>query len=168
VVYDVTRLRRTHHGSFAQVITDTVRADTALAARFASATQVSEAVALGPLGVDVGTTGVPGLVLAGDAAGFVDPMTGDGLRFAIRGGELAADAVAEELATGAAAYITLASSRRREFRAKSRFNRGIRWLTGSPGGMAAAELIATCWDAPFAPLIRIAGDCGLARQLAAR
>ena len=36
--------------------------------------------------------GVPGLLLAGDAAGFVDPMTGDGLRFAVRGAELAADA----------------------------------------------------------------------------
>jgi 2-polyprenyl-6-methoxyphenol hydroxylase-like FAD-dependent oxidoreductase len=28
--------------------------------------------------------------LAGDAAGFIDPMTGDGLRFAVQGGELAA------------------------------------------------------------------------------
>ena len=34
--------------------------------------------------------GAPGLLLAGDAAGFIDPMTGDGLRFAVRGGELAA------------------------------------------------------------------------------
>ncbi len=33
-----------------------------------------------------------GLLLAGDAAGFIDPMTGDGLRFAVRGGELAAAA----------------------------------------------------------------------------
>jgi hypothetical protein len=33
-----------------------------------------------------------GLLVAGDAAGFVDPMTGDGLRFAVRGGELVADA----------------------------------------------------------------------------
>ena len=32
------------------------------------------------------------VLLAGDAAGFVDPMTGDGLRFAVEGGELAARA----------------------------------------------------------------------------
>jgi len=33
---------------------------------------------------------VPGLLLAGDAAGFIDPITGDGLRFAVCGAELAA------------------------------------------------------------------------------
>ena len=33
---------------------------------------------------------ISGLLLAGDAAGFIDPMTGDGLRFAVRGGVLAA------------------------------------------------------------------------------
>ena len=36
---------------------------------------------------------MPGLLLAGDAAGFIDPMTGDGLRFAFAGARLAADAV---------------------------------------------------------------------------
>ena len=41
-----------------------------------------------------------GLLLAGDAAGFIDPMTGDGLRFAIRGGELAADAALERWPAG--------------------------------------------------------------------
>ena len=41
---------------------------------------------LGPLAVDVVRDEVAGLLLAGDAAGFIDPMTGDGLRFAIRGG----------------------------------------------------------------------------------
>ena len=38
------------------------------------------------------TRAIDGLLLAGDAAGFIDPMTGDGLRFAVRGGELAARA----------------------------------------------------------------------------
>ena len=46
---------------------------------------------LGPLAVDVPVAGMGGLLLAGDAAGFVDPMTSDGLRFAIRGAELAAE-----------------------------------------------------------------------------
>ena len=32
-------------------------------------------------------------MLVGDAAGFIDPMTGDGLRFALMGAELAADIV---------------------------------------------------------------------------
>ena len=36
---------------------------------------------LGPLAVESSAAGVPGLLLAGDSAGFIDPMTGDGLRF---------------------------------------------------------------------------------------
>ena len=39
---------------------------------------------LGPMAVDAPAAGEPGLLLAGDAAGFIDPMTGDGLRFALR------------------------------------------------------------------------------------
>ena len=59
--------------------------------RSRAARQVTGAVVLGPLAVDVpDPAAIPdGLLLAGDAGGFVDPMTGDGLRFAIRGGELA-------------------------------------------------------------------------------
>ena len=38
-----------------------------------------------------------GLLAAGDAAGFIDPMTGDGLRFAIEGAELAAAAALRAL-----------------------------------------------------------------------
>ena len=59
---------------------------------------------LGPLAVNARAAGCPGLLLAGDAAGFVDPMTGDGLRFALRGGELAAQAALDELASGQPAY----------------------------------------------------------------
>src|SRR5688500_6704488 len=46
---------------------------------------------LGPLASDVSAPGVDGLLLAGDAAGFVDPMTGDGLYLAMRGAVLAAN-----------------------------------------------------------------------------
>ena len=52
---------------------------------------------LGPLAVETTGAGLPGLLLAGDAAGFIDPMTGDGLRIAMRGGELAAAAALEAL-----------------------------------------------------------------------
>ena len=45
---------------------------------------------LGPLAVDARGARRAGLLLAGDAAGFVDPMTGDGLHLAMRGAVLAA------------------------------------------------------------------------------
>lgn len=46
---------------------------------------------------------VPGranVLLVGDAAGFVDPLTGEGLAYAMESGALAADAAAEALAAG--------------------------------------------------------------------
>ena len=64
--------------------------DPVLRGRFARARRVTRPQCLGPLAVESSACGVPGLLLAGDAAGFIDPMTGDGLRFALRGAELAA------------------------------------------------------------------------------
>ena len=96
------------------------------------ATQVSPVTVLGPLAVDARAAGCPGLLLAGDAAGFVDPMTGDGLRFALRGGELAAQAALDELASGQPAFVRLGAQRQREFSMKWRINRALRVMVGSP------------------------------------
>ena len=121
-------------------------------------------VALGPLAVDARSAGCPGLLLAGDAAGFVDPMTGDGMRFALRGGELAADAALRELESGVPSFEALAASRAREFAGKWRINRALRSLVGSPRGLDAAALLARCWSAPVEYLIGVAGDVSLARR----
>ncbi len=40
------------------------------------------------------------IVLAGDAAGFVDPFTGEGIGFAVRSGQLAAEAAAQAIRSG--------------------------------------------------------------------
>ena len=90
------------------IVRRAVSADAVLRDRFAVATQVSPVTVLGPLAVNARAAGCPGLLLAGDAAGFVDPMTGDGLRFALRGGELAAHAALDELASGRPAFARLA------------------------------------------------------------
>jgi flavin-dependent dehydrogenase len=114
--------------------------------------------------VEARSAGCPGLLLAGDAAGFVDPMTGDGLRFALRGGELAAEAALFELETGIAAHAQLHASRHREFSSKWRVNRALRSLVASPRGVQAAAAVATRWPAPVRFLIGVAGDVGLARR----
>ncbi len=72
-----------------------LHADPELSARFANARAAAAPVMLGPMAVDASAAGEPGLLLAGDAAGFIDPMTGDGLRFALMGAELAAAIVKE-------------------------------------------------------------------------
>jgi len=138
---------------------DVVREDALLRDRCAHASMVSRPVCLGPLAVESSACGVPGCVLAGDAAGFVDPMTGDGLRLAMRGAELAALAVLDDLQSGTGdAHRRLAESRRREFALKWRFNRTLRMLVGSPWGIRAAARGAEWIPGWLQHAIRYAGD----------
>jgi geranylgeranyl diphosphate/geranylgeranyl-bacteriochlorophyllide a reductase len=51
------------------------------------------------------------VVLAGDAAGVVAPASGEGIYYAMLGGQLAAQSVAEFLATGDARALTMARKR---------------------------------------------------------
>ena len=145
------------------IVADAVAHDRLLRDRFAPARQVSPVTTLGPLAIDSRAPGCPGLLLAGDAAGFIDPMTGDGLRFALRGGMLAAEAALRELDTGQPAWQSLAAGRTHEFSGKWRINRVLRRLVGSPSGVDLAARLAAHWDAPVRYLIGVAGDVALAR-----
>ena len=113
---------------------------------------------LGPLAVDVDSAGVEGLLLAGDAAGFIDPMTGDGLRLAMRGGELAAAAALESLEGQVDAHVRLTERRRSELGTKLRVNRLVRSLVARPGGVRTAAACASVWPSLLARLIAYAGD----------
>jgi menaquinone-9 beta-reductase len=146
------------------IVRRALTADAVLRDRFAVATQVSPVTVLGPLAVNARAAGCSGLLLAGDAAGFVDPMTGDGLRFALRGGELAAHAALDELASGRPAYALLAALRRHEFSTKWCINRALRVMVGSPGAVGLASLVSNWWSGPVEYLIQLAGDVGLARR----
>jgi menaquinone-9 beta-reductase len=133
--------------------------DVRLAPRFANARAVTAPVCLGPLGVEATAAGTDGLLLAGDAAGFIDPMTGDGLRFAFEGAELAAVHALEALEHGPeGAHLRLAESRRRAFAAKWRFNRALRTLVSSSAAVSAAGFGATLAPAVLRQVIRHAGD----------
>jgi menaquinone-9 beta-reductase len=155
---------RAHDVAAAQIVSGALNSDPGLKDRFAVARQMSHVVALGPLAVDAPAAGYPGLLLAGDAAGFIDPMTGDGLRFALRGGVLAAEAAQAELSTGQPASARLAQTRAREFTSKLRLNRALRSLVGSPLALEMVSLLATIWARPVEHLIGVAGDVGLARR----
>ena len=101
-----------------------------------------------------------GLLLAGDAAGFIDPMTGDGLRFATQGAELAAAAAQQALAHGwPGVHARLAAARRSAFGAKWRFNRALRVLVASPRGVNIAGLGARLAPRVLHAAIAYAGDC---------
>ena len=134
-----------------------------LCARFARARLVQPPVVLGPLAVDASDAALDGLLMAGDASGFIDPMTGDGLRFAIRGAELAAIAALEALEhRWDGVHDRLDRRRRREFGAKWRFNRTLRALVASPPAVGAAALGARFAPAVLRAVINTAGDCDLA------
>jgi flavin-dependent dehydrogenase len=164
VVQDIDAARHVHASSPAGRLSEAVAADPVLRERFAGALRVSPVAALGPLAVDARAAGCPGLLLAGDAGGFVDPMTGDGLRFALRGGELAAEAALRELATGVPAFGALHAARRREFASKWRLNRALRLLVGSPSAVRTAAAVSARWSGPVRYLVGIAGDVALARS----
>ena len=134
--------------------------DPELKRRFAGLEPVGPVAILGPLAVEVGASGVPGMFLAGDAAGFVDPMTGDGLNLAMRGALLAADESMRVLESGdwTGAIERLNDRRMQDLGPKLRFNRMVRALTASGAGVYAAGLAAKIAPGVVRKLIIEAGD----------
>lgn len=142
-------------------VSNALSRDPLLADRFAGARALAPPTVLGPLAVDVRDAPIDGLLLAGDAAGFVDPMTGDGLRFAVRGGELAAAAALDALEHGwTGVHARLAAARRRDFADKYHFNRLLRGLVAAPRLVDAAAFGARLAPGVLRAVIARAGDCG--------
>jgi flavin-dependent dehydrogenase len=137
----------------------TLQRDPVLADRFASARMITAPIVLGPLAVDTTGAGVEGMLLAGDAAGFIDPMTGDGLRFAFRGAELAAEVALGWLAgTIEDAAGALGARRRAEFGGKWRMDRALRAVVASPRAVSWAARGARLCPPLVRHLIARAGD----------
>ena len=137
--------------------------DRLLRDRFAGARPLGRAAVLGPLAVEEVGQGVDGLLVAGDAGGFIDPMTGDGLRFAVQSGVLAADAALGVLAHGwVGVHDGLRAARRREFQSKWRFNRMLRALVAAPLAVRVSSAAAALAPAIIGAIVARAGDCDLA------
>jgi flavin-dependent dehydrogenase len=132
--------------------------DPHLADRFARARRINPVAVLGPLAVDADAAGVEGLLLAGDAGGFVDPITGDGLRLALSSAELVAAAALETLHGAPDAHRRLAHRRRRAMGVKLFANRRLRAIVGRPSGVEALAALGRLWPAALAPLADYAGD----------
>jgi flavin-dependent dehydrogenase len=136
-----------------------IRGDAELRDRFTAARMIAPPAVLGPLAVDAAVPGAPGLLLAGDAAGFIDPMTGDGLRFAVRGGELAGDVALAAIAGRLShPHARLGRLRRKEFAAKWRFNRTLRHLVDRGVTVELAGLVASSAPWILRRTIAFAGD----------
>ncbi len=117
-----------------------------LARRLAGARIVAPVQAMGPLAYEVLSPRVGGVLLVGDAAGFFDPLTGEGIFTALRSAELAVETAVRALRDGDCSREALAGyehARRRAFGGKERVTRGLhvviahRWLANP-----AARLLA--------------------------
>lgn len=99
-----------------------------LARRLVGATRVAPIRALGPLAHRVTPPREGGVLLVGDAAGFYDPFTGEGIFTALRSAELAAETVAHALRTDDVSARALAAyerARRHAFGGKERVTRAL-------------------------------------------
>lgn len=102
-----------------------------LALRVAGARLVAPVQALGPLAYHARAPRHGGVLLVGDAAGFYDPLTGEGIFAALRGAELAAETAARALRGGDCTTRTLAAydrARRDAFRDKARLTRALQFV----------------------------------------
>ena len=107
-----------------------------LARKLEEAVPTGEILAIGPLASTTEAQVFDGAALVGDACGFVDPLTGEGLYFAMRGAALLAPALDHALATGrrdAAVLRGYARARRREFGARFVLARGLQRGLRRPG-----------------------------------
>jgi geranylgeranyl reductase family protein len=98
-----------------------IRGLPAVAARLEGRRRLTAIRGASPIGHRVASAAGPGWMLIGDAAGFIDPFTGEGIYRALRSARAAAEALA---AGDADAELRYLEGRRRAFAAKD----GLTWL----------------------------------------
>jgi len=104
-----------------------------LARRLAGARRVAPLASMGPLAYRVTPPREGGVLFVGDAAGFYDPFTGEGIFTALRSAELAADTLATALRADDVSAVALAAygrARRAAFADKERVTRALQALIG--------------------------------------
>ena len=112
---------------------------------FANAQRVGTRAAYGPLAHSVSAPIADGVVLIGDAAGFLNPFTGQGVFLALTSAENAARAIvasAAERSRETSAFAAYADERTADFAARKRLSAAVGWLIDVPplARRAAANL----------------------------
>lgn len=124
---------RAHASRLEQFVAARVKQMPHLARRLAGASRVEPVRAMGPLAYRVGSPKQVGALLVGDAAGFYDPFTGEGMFAALRGAEVLAETAGGDLRRGDVTLATTAAYEARraaEFRAKAQVTRALQLVIG--------------------------------------
>ena len=114
--------------------------------------------AIGPLALEARRVSAPGAVLVGDAAGFYDPFTGEGVTLALRGAELASEVGHRALLGGSTDLRMYDRLRQEATRDKFRLNRLLQRIVAWPAlANGVARRLARRPDLAD-QLVGIAGD----------
>ena len=104
-----------------------------IAERLEKARLLSPPRAIGPLALESSGVSAPGALLVGDAAGFYDPFTGEGVTLALRSAELAAEAADRFFRSSSlTALREYDRARHAATRHKFLFNRLVQVVVGRP------------------------------------
>jgi geranylgeranyl reductase family protein len=133
-----------------------------IAERLSGARLLEPPRAVGPLALESTGAWAPGVLLVGDAAGFFDPFTGEGIAAGLRAAERAA-AVAVGALRGRGTLAAYGRAHRELVAEKFRFNRRVQWLVGRERLSNAAARILRALPGLANRLVDRAGDCFPAR-----
>jgi len=139
---------------------DALRVSAGRAQVFADSPFMTPVRAIGPLGLQATRAHGPRLLLVGDAAGALDPITGEGLSLALVTSEIAAEVLAEAFARQDFSARRLAAWTRRRGRAigaLASLTRALLYLAAHP--QRAERVVRTLAKAPdtFERLLGVAG-----------
>ena len=131
----VTDVPKRHLGSAVKILDVELRQFPPLRTRLLEGVLADRVRGIAPLAHAVSRTCGRGFLLVGDSAGFFDPFTGEGLFRALRGAELAAEAVDRTTSGDRSALAAYQIMRQRTFGAKERLAMLIQVFVRSPGLM---------------------------------
>jgi len=132
-----------------------------LARRLAGAQRVARLQAMGPLAYRVTPPREGGVLFVGDAAGFYDPFTGEGIYTALRSAELAASSIVSALRDGdvsAAALDAYRRARHALFADKERVTRALQMLIRHRRLANLAARVLARRPAALTALLGVIGD----------
>jgi len=123
--------------------------------------RVDDVLATGPFDCPVRSAVADGALLVGDAAGYYDPFTGQGIFRALRGAELAAETASAALRAGdtsARALTPYERARRRAFGPGERMQRVVEAFVSRPALLGAIARRFTARPRLADAVIRVTGD----------